>query len=135
QAGRRQVSATPVVIVHRDAEVLAQAVAARLITRVADVQALRGAAHVVLTGGTVGIKTLAAVAASPARAAVDWSCVQLWWGDERFLPTGHPERNETQARAALLTSLVAEGLLPESQIHPVPAADTVGITPEDAAAH
>src|SRR5581483_5465634 len=61
-AGRRAMSATPEVIVHRDAEVLAQAVAARLITRLVDVQALRGAAHVVLTGGTVGIKTLAAVA-------------------------------------------------------------------------
>ncbi|MFL6113766.1 MAG: 6-phosphogluconolactonase [Catenulispora sp.] len=126
-------SATPEIIVHRDAEVLAQAVAARLITRVVDVQALRGAAHVVLTGGTVGIKTLVAVADSPARGAVDWSRVQLWWGDERFLPSGHPERNETQAREALLDTLVSEGLLPPGNIHPMPAADTVGITPEESA--
>ena len=126
-------SATPEIIVHRDAEVLAQAVAARLITRVADVQALRGAAHVVLTGGTVGIKTLAAVAASPARAAVDWSRVQLWWGDERFLPSGDPERNETQARAALLDGLVAEGLLPPENIHAMPAADKAGFTSEESA--
>ncbi|MBW8806642.1 MAG: 6-phosphogluconolactonase [Catenulispora sp. 13_1_20CM_3_70_7] len=126
-------SATPEIIVHRDAEVLAQAVAARLITRVVDVQALRGAAHVVLTGGTVGVKTLVAVADSPARAAVDWSRVQLWWGDERFLPSGHPERNETQAREALLDTLVSEGLLPPENIHPMPAADTVGITPEESA--
>ncbi|MEZ0114230.1 6-phosphogluconolactonase [Catenulispora sp. EB89] len=126
-------SATPEVIVHRDAEVLAQAVAARLITRLVDVQALRGAAHVVLTGGTVGIKTLAAVAASPARGAVDWSRVQLWWGDERFLPSGDPERNETQAREALLDGLVAEGLLPEANIHAMAAADKAGFTPEEAA--
>jgi 6-phosphogluconolactonase len=126
-------SATPVVIIHRDAEVLAQAVAARLITRVVDVQALRGAAHVVLTGGTVGTKTLAAVAASPARGAVDWSRVQLWWGDERFLPTGDPERNETQAREALLDGLVAERLLPPENIHAMPAADQAGFTPEESA--
>jgi 6-phosphogluconolactonase len=126
-------SATPELLIHRDAEVLAQAVAARLITRIVDVQSLRGTAHVVLTGGTVGVKTLAAVAASPARAAVDWSRVHLWWGDERFLPPGHPDRNETQARDALLTGLVSEGLLPESQIHAIPAADSMGITPEDAA--
>jgi 6-phosphogluconolactonase len=126
-------SASPELIIHRDAEVLAQAVAARLITRIVDVQSLRGAAHVVLTGGTVGIKTLAAVADSPARAAVDWSRVHLWWGDERFLPSGHPDRNETQARDALLTGLVTEGLLTESQIHAMPAADSIGITPEDAA--
>ena len=126
-------SATPEIIVHRDAEVLAQAVAARLITRLVDVQAVRGTAHVVLTGGTVGIKTLAAVATSPARAAVDWSRVHLWWGDERFLPTGHPDRNETQAREALLDGLVAEGLLPAGNIHPMPADDTVGMTPEESA--
>ena len=126
-------SATPEILIHRDPEVLAQAVAARLITRLVDVQALRGAAHVVLTGGTVGIKTLAAVASSPARAAVDWSNVHLWWGDERFLPTAHPDRNETQAREALLDTLVAEGLLPAANIHPMPADDTVGITPEESA--
>jgi 6-phosphogluconolactonase len=26
--------------------------------------------------------------------------VTFWWGDERFLPAGDPERNETQAREA-----------------------------------
>ena len=126
-------SAPREVMVHRDAEVLAQAVAARLITRLVDVQSVRGLAQVVLTGGTVGIKTLAAVAASPARAAVDWGRVHLWWGDERFLPTGHPERNETQAREALLTRLVDEGLLPEAHIHAMPAADIPGLTPEESA--
>ena len=28
--------------------------------------------------------------------------MDLYWGDERFLPDGHEERNETQAREALL---------------------------------
>ena len=127
-------TATPEVLIHRDAEILAEAVAARLITRLVDIQSAKRPVHVVLTGGTVGIKTLAAVAASPARAAVDWSTVHLWWGDERFLPTGHPDRNETQARAALLDGLVAEGLLDEVQIHAMPGADTVGMTPEESAA-
>ncbi|HEY3610210.1 MAG TPA: 6-phosphogluconolactonase, partial [Pseudonocardiaceae bacterium] len=40
--------------------------------------------------------------ASPARDAIDWHRIDLYWGDERFLPAGDPERNETQARAALL---------------------------------
>lgn len=134
-------TARPEILVHRDAEVLAQAVAARLITRLVDVQSARGGVpdaagggtHVVLTGGTVGIKTLAAVASSPARDAVDWSALHVWWGDERFLPSGHPERNETQARDALLSGLVTEGLLSESRIHAMPAADSIGITPEQAA--
>src|SRR5687767_2787334 len=83
----------PTVLVHRDADVLAQAAAARLVTRLVDVQSARGNAHLVLTGGGVGTQTLSSLAASPARDAVDWRRLELWWGDERFLPAGDPERN------------------------------------------
>ncbi|MBT2227335.1 6-phosphogluconolactonase [Nonomuraea sp. NEAU-A123] len=92
----------PNVVVHRDGDVLAKAVAARIITRLVDVQSAKSSASLVLTGGTVGHATLAAIAATPARDAVDWQRLDIWWGDERFLPTGDPERNETGARKALL---------------------------------
>ncbi|PSL04044.1 6-phosphogluconolactonase [Haloactinopolyspora alba] len=105
------------VVIHRDSGVLADAVAARLITSLVDAQAHQGHASVVLTGGSVGIATLRAVAASPARAAVDWSAVDVWWGDERFLPPGDPERNETQAREALLDHVPVD----EARVHPMPA--------------
>ena len=49
------------VIVHPDETVLAEAVAARLITRIVDAQSAHGVASIVLTGGGVGIKTLQAV--------------------------------------------------------------------------
>lgn len=94
---------TASVVVHRDADVLAQAVAARLVTAVVDAQAARGHAHLVLTGGGAGIACLAALRDSPARDAVDWGAVDVWWGDERFLPAGDPERNATQAWDALLS--------------------------------
>src|SRR5690606_15171925 len=71
------------VVVHPDAEVLAQATASRLLTRLLDLQSVRTPVHVVLTGGTVGIKVLADVAAHPVRDAVDWGAVHLWWGDDR----------------------------------------------------
>ncbi|WP_407317917.1 6-phosphogluconolactonase [Isoptericola halotolerans] len=128
---------TRLVVVHPDASVLAEAAAARLLTRVLDVQSVRSPVHVVLTGGTVGIKTLAAVAASPLRTAVDWSGVHLWWGDERFLPAGDPDRNETQAREALIDDLVASSGLPERHVHAVPAHGAgpgEATTPEEAAA-
>ncbi|PJI85428.1 6-phosphogluconolactonase [Luteimicrobium subarcticum] len=121
------------VVVHPDADVLAQAAAARLLVRLTDLQSVQGDAHVVLTGGTVGIKTLAAVAASPLVDAVDWSGVHLWWGDERFLPDGDPDRNETQARDALVDSLVAAGALPAGNVHPMAPSDAVS-SPEDSAA-
>ncbi|MFS0702995.1 6-phosphogluconolactonase [Cellulomonas sp. 179-A 9B4 NHS] len=111
--------ASPEVVLHPDAEVLAAATAARLLTRLVDLQSHRAPLHVVLTGGTVGTATLRAVAASPARAAVDWSQVHLWWGDERFLPDGDPERNETQAREALVDAL--GDALPAANVHAVPA--------------
>ena len=112
--------ATPELIVHRDAPLLAQAVAARLVTKLVDVLAAKDEAHLVLTGGTVGIASLAAVAELPARLAVDWKRVHLWWGDERFLPEGDKERNETQARAALLDQLTE---LDPTRVHPMPASD------------
>jgi 6-phosphogluconolactonase len=92
----------PTVLVHHDPHQLAGAVAARLVTRLVDVQAARGSASVVLTGGGTGIDVLRSIAESPARDAVDWAHLDVWWGDERFLPEGDPERNETQAREALL---------------------------------
>ena len=110
-------SGSRTVVVHRDAGLLAQAAAARLVTRLVDAQAARGYAHVVLTGGGVGTATLAALAASPARDAIDWAAVDVWWGDERFLPEGHPDRNATQARQALLDAVA----IPGSRVHEMPA--------------
>jgi 6-phosphogluconolactonase len=111
------VTAPAEVVVHPDADVLAAATAARLLTRLADVQAARGEASVVLTGGGVGIAVLEQVRDSPARAAVDWSRVDVWWGDERFVAADDPERNEGQAREALLDHL---DLVP-TRVHPMGA--------------
>ncbi|RPF21246.1 6-phosphogluconolactonase [Myceligenerans xiligouense] len=123
------------VVVHPDAGVLAEAAAARLLTRILDVQSVRSPVHVVLTGGTVGIRTLARAAVSPLVTAVDWSGVHLWWGDERFLPDGDPDRNETQAREALLDALVAEQGLPVENVHAMPGPSAVGSPEEGAAAY
>jgi 6-phosphogluconolactonase len=118
------------VLVHRDAPVLARAVAARLVTRLVDVQSARGSASVVLTGGGIGIAVLSALADSPARDAVDWDRLDVWWGDERFLPVGHRDRNDTQARAALLDRVRID----PKRVHPMPGPDGIdGPDPEAAA--
>ncbi len=118
------------VIVHRDAPMLARAAAARLVTAIVDAQAARGSASVVLTGGTIGIATLRALAGSPARDAIDWQALDIWWGDERFLPAGHPDRNETQAREALLDAVPID----PSRVHPMAPSDgAFGDDPEAAA--
>ncbi|MGW4030811.1 6-phosphogluconolactonase [Streptomyces sp. NPDC004838] len=109
----------PQLVVHRDKELMARAAAARLITKIVDAQAARGSASVVLTGGRNGNALLAALGSSPARDAIDWHRLDLWWGDERFLPEGDPERNVSQARAALLDDVPVD----PARVHPMPASD------------
>jgi len=119
------------VVVHADPDVLASAVAARLAVRLLDAQAERGEASLVLTGGGIAAKVYRALRESPVRDAVDWARVDLWWGDERFLAAGDPERNETQAREVLLDALP----LAADRVHPMPASDGPdGADPEAAAA-
>lgn len=122
---------SPSVLVHRDPDELAAAVAARLLTRMVDVQSARGEASLVLTGGSIARKVLEAVRDSPARGAVDWPRLDLWWGDERFLPAGDTERNETLAREALLDHVPVDA----GRVHPMPPSDGPdGADPEAAAA-
>ncbi|OZM72366.1 6-phosphogluconolactonase [Amycolatopsis antarctica] len=107
------------VVVYPGADLLAAACAARLVTRLVDVQAAKGSASVVLTGGGTGIAILEQLRRSPARDAVDWSRLDVYWGDERFLPAGDPERNETQARAALLDHVPVD----PARVHAMAASD------------
>jgi 6-phosphogluconolactonase len=90
------------VVVYANQDLLAAAAAARLVTRLVDVQAAKGSASLVLTGGGTGIAVLAELQASAARDAIDWSRLDIYWGDERFVPADSDERNEKQAREALL---------------------------------
>jgi len=116
------------VVLVPEASALAETTAARLLLAVVDAQSVRRPVHVVLTGGTVGIATLAAARRSPLAGAVDWSGVHLWWGDERYLPSGHPDRNETQAREALIDHVP----VPAGNVHPMAGPDRAA-SPEAAA--
>jgi 6-phosphogluconolactonase len=91
----------------------------------------RAVASAVLTGGGTGTGILTALADLVDRGEArvpDFSRVHLWWGDERFLPAGDPDRNEVQAQEALLAGLVARHGLPEENIHRMPAAGTALMT-------
>jgi 6-phosphogluconolactonase len=119
------------VVVHRDAAMLARAVAARFLSRVVDAQATRGRAHVVLTGGGMGTAVLVELGGSPARDAIDWTRLHVWWGDERFVPAGHPDRNDVAAFAALLDQVPIDA----AHVHAMPSIDGPdGDDPEAAAA-
>jgi 6-phosphogluconolactonase len=122
------VNAEPKISIHPNPSLLAASVAARLITRLVDVQNERGSGTVVLTGGSIGTAALKAVKESPTCRTVDWSRVDFWWGDERFLPARHPDRNAVQAREALLDHLDVD----PARVHEFGSSDD--FADEDAAA-
>jgi 6-phosphogluconolactonase len=107
------------VLVHQNKKALAGSVAARFLTNMVDVLQEQDEANVVLTGGSVGIAVLVAINESAARDSIDWTRVNFWWGDERWVPRGDPERNEVQAREALLDHID----VPQRNIHAFGASD------------
>lgn len=120
----------PDIAVHTNPDVVAAAAAARLLTRLVDLQAAGNVPKLVLTGGGIGIAMLEHIRGTVARDAVDWGQVEFWWGDERFLPPGDPERNETQARAALLDHVRVD----EAKVFPMGADTGTGPSGAEAAA-
>jgi 6-phosphogluconolactonase len=120
----------PTVVVHHDRQLLADDAADRLAVAILEAQSSRGQADIVLTGGSMGSAVLVSLGQSPARDTIDWRHLNIWWGDERFLPAGDPDRNETQAREALLDAVP----LDPSRVHPMPASDGPDGSDVDAAA-
>lgn len=116
------------VLIHEDREALAASLAARFLTKTVDLLAEKNTVNVVLEGGRVAIEVLTQINANAARDSVDWGRVHFWWGDERFVPSGDAERNDSKAFDALLSHLE----LPAENIHRMPASDD-GMTLDEAA--
>jgi 6-phosphogluconolactonase len=124
-------NAPPTVVVHPTRQSLADAAAARLVVAVLDAQAARGDAHISMTGGSMGSQIVTSLTQVPGRGAVDWSRVHVWWGDERYLPAGDPDRNDTQNDQAGLATL---GLDP-ARVHRVAGPDASGSAEDSAEAY
>lgn len=100
-----------------DSDTLVAAVGDRLADEIVSAIDQRGRADIVLTGGGTGIKLLARVGTHDDR--IDWSKVHLYFGDERYVPEADDERNDKQAREALLDRID----IPTANVHAMPAAD------------
>jgi len=107
------------VVISPDPAELADSVAGRFVHRLVKQTAAGRDSHISLTGGSMGARVLASAGRHPRVGEIDWSRVHFWWSDERFLPRDDAERNEKQARDALLDSLD----LPPENIHAVAASD------------
>jgi 6-phosphogluconolactonase len=100
-----------------NSEALVGAAGKRLVETIQNAVAARGRALIVLTGGGNGIGLLQYLARQGHQ--IDWSKVDLFWGDERYVPEDDDERNDKQAREALLDHID----IPSSHVHAMPASD------------
>src|SRR5687767_9226017 len=102
------------VYVLEDAEQLAKAAAAFVdsVTRAAVER--RGVATVALSGGSTPKKLGIELTQAPYRESVPSGSLQLFWGDERWVPLHHPESNAGEAKRGWLDELG----LNDDQIHP-----------------
>jgi len=99
--------------VFADADTLVAALADALCVEAESAIAARGVFHLVLAGGSTPRALYRALADRNAGDA-RW---QVWYGDERCLPAGHPERNSVMSEAAWLE---ASRIPPENR-RPIPA--------------
>jgi 6-phosphogluconolactonase len=100
-----------------DSGLLVESAGKRLIDTIHTAVAARGRALIVLTGGGNGNALLEYLGTHGHR--IDWACVHLFWGDDRYVPEDDDERNYKQARAALLDHVD----IPSSNVHAMPASD------------
>ncbi len=123
-----EITADKRVVVGRDSEAVAATVASRFVSRLLRRTDAGKLTHVSLTGGSMGGRVLEAAAGDPRCATIDWRLVHFWWSDERFLPRGDPERNDTATFAALLDQVAVS-----DNIHTIAGLDD-GLNLTDAAA-
>jgi len=135
----------PEIVVLADPEACAATAAERIAANVIEAADLRGTAHWVTTGGSTPGAIYRRLAVSPLRDEIPWQRVQLWWGDDRFVPFDHPLSNVAIAEADLLDMAATSGTsgtgasgvdvlvgrspgapIPAENVHPFPIPQAIG---------
>jgi 6-phosphogluconolactonase len=101
------------VFVHDDLDNLSAAIAQRIAELATQAIAARGVFHLALAGGETPRRCYQKM----RKLAIDWSHVQVYFGDERCLPCGDTQRNDSMARESLLDHIP----IPPANIHSIPA--------------
>ncbi len=95
-----------------DREALIATATDRLAHRLSELATNRDRIAIALAGGS----TPAPVYAGLATRDLPWARMQVFWGDERWVPPDHPDSNYGMARRTLLSQVS----IPAAQIHPMP---------------
>ena len=102
--------------VYDDKEAVNLAAARLLAEEARRAVAARGSFTLLLSGGETPRRSYQLLGQEPLRSQVPWQALQLFWGDERYVPHDHPLSNFGMVRAALLDRLP----LNATQVHPIP---------------
>ncbi len=135
------VQGLPQVRVHSTADDLWKAAADEIVASLAAAIAERGVAHWSTTGGSAAPGIYRHLRVPPRRDSLDWERVQIWWGDDRFVPPDHPLSNVLPLEQILLDSGADEALsgppmaavgghgdgiaIPVANLHPIPMAEAI----------
>lgn len=109
--------AGPVVRRSVGAQELAERVTATLVSALSSIQDDGRIPSLVLTGGSIARLIHTSVATSPDRDLADWSRVDFWFGDERFVAADSRDRNAGQTQADLFDHVPVD----PARVHPMPA--------------
>ena len=105
--------------VFRTSEALAQAAAERFASSAAEAIRAGGRFVVALSGGSTPRSLYALLAKGAYATRIDWSRVQVFWGDERCVPPTSPMSNYRMAREALLDHVP----VPDKNVHRIRGED------------
>jgi 6-phosphogluconolactonase len=109
-------------VVSANAEAVARAAANWFVERM---QQSEGTFRIALSGGSTPKTFYRLISGPDYREWVGWDRLQIFWGDERFVPHDSPDSNFRMAEQSLLSRVPVLA----KNIHPVP----VDGTPDDAA--
>jgi 6-phosphogluconolactonase len=100
-------------LVHDDLDELSTAVAQRIAELSAQAIGARGVFHVALAGGETPRRCYQKL----RELAIDWQHVHVYFSDERCLPKGDAQRNDSMVHETLLEHVA----IPAANIHNIPA--------------
>jgi len=115
----------PVVYVYPDIDGMSRAAARALIDRAREAVESEGRCALVLSGGNTP-RALYRLLATEFARRMPWGQVDLFWGDERYVPADDSRSNFHMAKETLLDHVP----IPPANIHPMP---TTHPNPDDAA--
>jgi 6-phosphogluconolactonase len=142
--GEIDVVGEPEIVVLPDPEACGTRAAERIAAALSDAVAARGRAHWLTTGGSTPAGTYRHLSTAPLRDRVPWDDVELWLGDERFVPRDHPLSNIKVADDVLIDIGALSGEsgtgsygvdvlrgtlpgapIPAANVHPMPTSEAI----------